>query len=220
MKIKVCGMRHAENIEQVGALPIHFMGFIFYEKSPRCVKNTDDILTTFPADLTRVGVFVNADIDFVLFKTHQFDLNAVQLHGSETPQYIEDLSKEMKAKLKVAALSDVEIIKAFPVGEDFDFEELKPYTSLVNYFLFDTKTPNHGGAGVKFDWNILKKYDLDVPFLLAGGISEQDAKLVNSLNINQLYALDLNSKFEIEAGLKDVKKLHQFILELDSSHTN
>ena len=207
MKIKVCGMRHAENIEQVGALPIHFMGFIFYEKSPRCVKNTDDILTTFPADLTRVGVFVNADIDFVLFKTHQFDLNAVQLHGSETPQYIEDLSKEMRAKLKVAALSDVEIIKAFPVGEDFDFDELKPYTSLVNYFLFDTKTPNHGGAGVKFDWNILKKYDNEIPFFLSGGIDITDIGSILQLNKFNIHAIDVNSKFEIRPGLKDINKI-------------
>jgi phosphoribosylanthranilate isomerase len=215
LKIKVCGMREAANIQAVGFLPIHFMGFIFFEKSSRYVTDDIDTISTCPEDLTRVGVFVDADIDFVLEKIDKHELNAVQLHGKETPQYLEDFSIKLKTKLKMEAINDIEIIKAFSVDEHFDFDVLKPYEGLVNYFLFDTKTPQHGGSGQKFDWSILTKYDLDIPFLLAGGISERDVDLVKSLNINQLYGLDLNSKFEISPSLKDVEKLRKFISEIN-----
>jgi phosphoribosylanthranilate isomerase len=211
LKIKVCGMREAANIQAVGFLPIHFMGFIFYEKSSRFVTDDIDTISTCPEDLTRVGVFVDADIDFVLEKIDKHELNAVQLHGKEAPQYLEDFSTKLKAKLRMEAINDIEIIKAFSVDEHFDFNVLKPYKGLVNYFLFDTKTPQHGGSGQKFDWSILTKYDLDIPFLLAGGISEHDVDLVKSLKINQLYGLDLNSKFEISPALKDVGKLRKFL---------
>ena len=213
LKVKVCGMRDPTNIEAVSVLPIHFMGFIFYEKSPRFVTHTYDI-SSCPDDLTKVGVFVNAEMEYILHKIDQYDLDAVQLHGSETPQYIADFSKELWLKLKLMANIDVEIIKAFSVDSDFDFETVKPYSELVKYFLFDTKSPHHGGAGIKFDWSILEKYDSEVPFLLAGGISENDVEVIKSLTINQLYGLDLNSKFEIEPALKDVGKLKIFLEKL------
>jgi phosphoribosylanthranilate isomerase len=216
MKIKICGMRNPSNIEAVAALPIHFMGFIFYDKSPRYVAPSDDI-STCPDDLTKVGVFVNADIDFVLHKMDAYDLDAVQLHGSETPQYIEDLANKMWSKMRFVANSDIEIIKAFPVDSAFDFETVKPYQELVKYFLFDTKTPQHGGAGVKFDWSILERYDSEVPFLLAGGISENDIEAIAQLKSQnpQLYGLDLNSKFETEPALKNVEKLESFLSGLN-----
>ena len=213
LKVKVCGMLDPSNIEAVSALPIHFMGFIFYEKSPRFVTQTHDI-SACPDDLTKVGVFVNAEIEYILHKIDQYDLDAVQLHGSETPQYIADFSTELWLKLKLMANVDIEIIKAFSVDSDFDFETTKSYSELVKYFLFDTKSPQHGGAGIKFDWSILEKYDSEVPFLLAGGISENDVEIIKSLTISQLYGLDLNSKFEIEPALKDVEKLKTFLEKL------
>ena len=206
-------MRDPSNIVAVSALPIHFMGFIFYEKSLRFVTHTHDI-SACADDLTKVGVFVNAEIEYILHKIDQYDLDAVQLHGSETPQYIADFSTELWLKLKLMANVDIEIIKAFSVDSDFDFETTKSYSELVKYFLFDTKSPQHGGAGIKFDWSILEKYDSEVPFLLAGGISENDVEIIKSLTISQLYGLDLNSKFEIEPALKDVEKLKTFLEKL------
>ncbi len=216
LKIKVCGMREAGNIAEIGALPIHFMGFIFYEKSPRFVTDAIEVLRSCPEDLTRVGVFVNADIDYVLDKILEYELNAVQLHGTETPLYIHDLAVFMWKKHKIQPNIEVEIIKAFSVDEQFDFDKTKDYKGLVNYFLFDTKTPNHGGAGIKFDWSILKKYEGETPFLLAGGITEHDVEAVLQLEseITQLYGLDLNSKFEIEPALKDEEKLKRFVEKL------
>ena len=218
MKIKVCGMREAANIASVSALPIHFMGFIFYDKSPRFVTDAIEVLRSCPDDLTRVGVFVNADIDYVLDKILEYELNAVQLHGSETPLYVHDLAVFMWKKHKIQPNVEVEIIKAFSVDYDFDFNKTKDYKGLVDYFLFDTKTPNYGGAGIKFDWSILKKYQGDTPFLLAGGITEHDVEAVLELEkeMPQLYGLDLNSKFEVEAALKDVEKLRGFIEKVHS----
>ncbi len=213
LKIKVCGMRNAANIAEVGALPIHFLGFIFYDKSPRYVMDAIETLRSCPEDLTRVGVFVNADIDYVLDKIIEYELNAVQLHGSETPLYVHDLAVLMWKKHKIQPNVEVEIIKAFSVDEQFDFNKTKDYKGLVNYFLFDTKTPQYGGAGIKFDWSILNKYEGETPFLLAGGITEDDVEAVLQLEeeMPQLYGLDLNSKFEVEPGLKDVEKLCGFI---------
>lgn len=213
-------MREAANIAEVGALPIHFIGFIFYDKSPRYVMDAIETLRSCPDDLTRVGVFVNADIDYVLDKIIAYELNAVQLHGSETPLYVHDLAVMMWKKHKIQPNVEVEIIKAFSVDEDFDFDKTKDYEGLVDYFLFDTKTPSrqigmqaHGGTGIKFDWSILKKYTEETPFLLAGGITEHDVEAVLKLQaeIPQLYGLDLNSKFEIAPALKDVAKLRGFI---------
>lgn len=206
-------MRQAENIAAVGALPIHFLGFIFYPKSPRFVTDATESLRSCPDDLTRVGVFVNADIDFVLDKIIEYELNAVQLHGTETPLYVHDLAVFMWKKHKIQPNVEVEIIKAFSVDDSFDFNKTKNYEGLVNYFLFDTKTPLGGGSGIKFDWSVLKNYTSDIPFLLAGGITENDVDAVLTLQeeMPQLYGLDLNSKFEIEHGLKDVEKLRGFI---------
>lgn len=213
LKIKVCGMREATNIAEVSALPIHFLGFIFYDKSPRYVMDAIETLRSCPDDLTRVGVFVNADIDYVLDKIIEYELNAVQLHGSETPLYVHDLAVFMWKKHKIQPNVEVEIIKVFSVDEHFDFDKTKDYKGLVNYFLFDTKTPQYGGAGMKFDWSILKKYEEETPFLLAGGITEHDVEAVLKIKAEmpQLYGLDLNSKFEIEPALKDVEKLRGFI---------
>ncbi len=218
LKIKVCGMREAANIAAVGALPIHFMGFIFYEKSPRFVTDATETLRSCPEDLTRVGVFVNADIDYVLDKIIEFELNAVQLHGTETPLYVHDLAVFMWKKRKIQPNVEVEIIKAFSVDADFDFNRTKDYEGLVDYFIFDTKSPLGGGSGIKFDWSILKKYTSDIPFLLAGGITETDVEAVLELAAEtpQLYGLDLNSKFEISPALKDVEKLRGFIEKLQN----
>ena len=212
-------MREAANIAEVGALPIHFMGFIFYEKSPRFVTDAIEVLRSCPEDLTRVGVFVNADIDYVLDKILEYELNAVQLHGSETPLYVHDLAVFMWKKHKIQPNVEVEIIKAFSVDEYFDFNKTKDYKGLVDYFLFDTKTPQYGGAGIKFDWSILKKYQEKTPFLLAGGITENDVEAVLELEkeMPQLYGLDLNSKFEHAPALKNIEKLKLFIEKLKAS---
>jgi phosphoribosylanthranilate isomerase len=205
LKIKVCGMREATNITAVSALPIDYMGFIFYEKSPRYATDFKATQT----NILKVGVFVNAPFDFILNKIIDFDLKMLQLH-TETPQAIQDL-KQFLSKNGYAAMP---IIKVFSVGETFDFNQLNDFKEITNYFLFDTKTPQHGGSGLQFDWNLLKQYHLEKPFFLAGGIQSSDVDTIQNLNLKQLYAIDLNSKFEIRPALKDVALLSAFISKI------
>jgi phosphoribosylanthranilate isomerase len=207
LKIKVCGMREAANIAEVAALPIDYMGFIFYDKSPRYVTDFKATKT----DKTKVGVFVNADFDFILNKIVDFDLKMLQLH-TENPNMI----KRLKQYLSNHGHTAIQIMKVFSVGENFDFTQLADYEEVADYFLFDTQTPKHGGSGLKFDWNLLKQYNLEKPFFLAGGISATDASAILNLNLKNLYAIDLNSKFEIRPAFKNAQLLSEFISQINS----
>jgi phosphoribosylanthranilate isomerase len=209
MIVKVCGMRDANNIKALLKLPIDYMGFIFYEKSPRYVG---DILAT-PINIgtiKKTGVFVKADIDFIVEKTKTYQLNALQIHWDAPPQYI----LALKSNLQHNGLHNIAIWKAFSVDDSFDFDITKAYEGIADIFLFDTKSPQGGGAGVKFDWSILHNYKGTTPFLLAGGISEHDAEAIRNLQIPTLLGVDLNSRFEIEPALKDIPKLRKFIKAL------
>jgi phosphoribosylanthranilate isomerase len=202
MKIKVCGLKYPNNLNEVSKSGADFVGMIFYDKSPRFVDGSVSFDEARTIKTHKVGVFVNEPIYSVLNTIAHYDLNLVQLHGSESPEYCQELKSYSK------------IIKAFGIDADFDFQMLKSYENNVDYFLFDTSTPNYGGSGEQFDWDLLKNYRLNVPFFLSGGISSENIQTLKQLNITQLYGIDINSKFEISAGLKDVNKVKQFIDQL------
>ena len=204
MLVKVCGMREPKNIEQVAQLGVDMMGFIFYPKSPRYVSY---VLARSDADrkVCRVGVFVNDSIPEILDKIHSFSLNAVQMHGNESRELCEQLSE---------ANGDIKIIKAISVSNAGDIQKYKEYVGAVDYFLFDTKCKTVGGSGQQFDWRILDEYDGDVPFLLSGGIGPEDAFRIRTFHHSQCVGIDLNSRFEIEPGVKDVEKLNKFLNEI------
>lgn len=207
MKLKVCGMKYVENIQQIAALKPDYLGFIFYDKSKR---NFEGIIPQLPKEIKKTGVFVNEYLEIVVSLIEEYQLEAVQLHGDESIDYIEKL-KEYVPK--------VEIIKVFGIKDDFDFEILKSYETIVDFFLFDTKGKERGGNGVTFDWSVLKNYNSTKPFFLSGGIGLQQIKEVqNILNTDlPIYALDVNSKFEIEAGLKSVKNIKKFKNEISTN---
>jgi phosphoribosylanthranilate isomerase len=202
MKIKVCGLKDIKNIKKVTEAGIDFVGMIFYNKSPRFVNDSLSFDEARQINTKKVGVFVNEPLYSVLNSIAHYDLDFVQLHGKESPEYC----KEIKTYIK--------IIKAFGIGDDFDFKSLRSYQNEVDYFLFDTAGSGYGGNGMQFDWDLLKKYDLNVPFFLSGGISEEHIQAIKQLNIKQLYGIDINSKFEISPGLKDEDKIKQFVNEL------
>ena len=196
MKIKVCGLRDKDNIQAVAALVPDYMGFICYEPSPRYVKDiSTDVLTDLPASVYKTAVFVNEKEETINALIDQFGFNAIQLHGSENP----DFANSFRDK--------VSVFKAFGLNADFDFEQLNNYANKVDYFLFDTKTDLHGGSGKTFDWRVLDKYKLDTPFFLSGGLSLDNLEEVNTINHPQFYGVDLNSKFETSPGVKDIEKL-------------
>jgi len=198
MKIKVCGMRSLENIDELMRLKPDYMGLIFYAKSPRYVGDlqmTD--LHNIPDNVIKTGVFVNEDIAVINSLINQLGLGAVQLHGSESP----GICHQLRSKAIV--------IKAFGVDQNFDFEHLTNYADSVDYFLFDTKTDAHGGSGQIFNWQVLTNYKLDVPFFLSGGLSLENIENIKHIKHPDFYGVDLNSRFEIEPGLKDIDKLRE-----------
>ena len=195
MMIKVCGMRDAENIREVEALGIDLMGFIFWPKSSRYVSERPTYL---PTQCKRVGVFVDEDIETVTRIADEYALDFVQLHGHETPSYC-------------AQLNGKHLIKAFNIATAADFEATKPYEGIVDHFLFDTKGKSVGGNGEKFDWNVLKDYVGETPFLLSGGIGPDDAERLKAFHHPKCIGIDLNSRFEIEPGIKDIIKLETFL---------
>ncbi len=202
MKIKVCGMRDADNLAALVELQPDFVGFIFYDKSPRfAAEQLDEAqLKAIPRSTKKVGVFVNANPDYILKIVKKYDLQLVQLHGNESP----DFCKNLKNK-------GINIIKAFAIDEAFNFSSLNNYKPHCDFFLFDAKGQNPGGNGFAFDWNILNRYDNEKPFFLSGGLSLENIEQAAQLEGLRIYGFDVNSKFEHEPGLKNIEKLAQLL---------
>ena len=197
VKIKICGMRESENIKQVSTLRPDYIGFIFYESSPRYVG--DDFRMPFVDKIIKkVGVFVNAPVDTMKEAHREHRLDYLQLHGSEPIEVCE--------QLKSAGIS---LIKVFSVDDNFDFAATKPYTRCVDFFLFDTKGKYYGGNAKAFNWTILQKYDQAKPFFLSGGLSPDNIGLVEKIKELNIHALDINSGVELTPGLKDITKVQK-----------
>ena len=204
MKLKICGMKYHNNILKVAALKPNYLGFIFYDKSPRFVTEP---LPEISKNIKKVGVFVNSTIETIITIINNYDLQAVQLHGQETPEFCQKLQKKQ-----------IEIIKVFSIKDQFDFNQLSAFENLVDYFLFDTNGPNPGGNGYCFDWSILNQYNSKTPYFLSGGIGVDDIKSIqnfkNSAAAQHCFAIDVNSKFELKPAYKDDVKLKQLMQQL------
>ncbi|WP_408046316.1 phosphoribosylanthranilate isomerase [Tenacibaculum crassostreae] len=210
-------MKHIENIQQVAELQPDYLGFIFYEKSPR---NFEGIIPELPQGVKKVGVFVNEYVEIVVSLIQEYQLDVVQLHGEESVEYIKKL-KEVFQTAEEEQISQlkkkrnpktIEVIKVFGIKEEFDFSVLKPFEEVVDYFLFDTKGKERGGNGVTFNWKVLENYDSKTPFFLSGGIGLEEVSEVQKLMKLSLpiHALDVNSKFETQPGVKSIKDIKKF----------
>src|SRR5688572_1194693 len=205
MRAKVCGMTQMEQVEQLPGLGATFAGFIFYPKSPRYVfrhLTTTDLRRE--NNINKVGVFVNASVDEVLLMVDECRLHMVQLHGDETPRQCEKIADY------------VSVVKAFRVSENDNIEwMIRPYMEVCDMFMFDTMGAGYGGTGKKFNWSMLQDITVGKPFFLSGGIEPGDESSL--LNFAQepvgkaLFAVDINSKFEISPGVKDMEKVGTFI---------
>lgn len=193
MKLKVCGLTEEENISQVMNQFPDFIGFIFYEKSPRCVTDLKASYVRGLSGALKVGVFVNALTEDIKSSVDFYGLDMVQLHGHEPLSQVKDLKK--------AGLS---IIKAFRVMDQLP-TEMEDYAPYCDLFLFDTYTPKFGGSGRQFDWSILS--EVSHPFLLSGGIGKEDLERIKKLDLKHLVGLDINSKVEVSPGIKDIEKV-------------
>lgn len=214
-QLKVCGLTKLNQIKELIDLKIDFLGFIFYEKSPRYVLNHLSLKQISEINHQgKVGVFVNEELEKIIKISEQANLNFIQLHGDES----EDFILELRQKLN----SEIKIIKVIRVGSEktevkieikkiFDSAQTDNHQpKTINYLMFDTDSKAFGGTGKTFDWNILNEIEIPVPYFLSGGISLENINRLSTIN-HQPIALDINSKFEIEAGNKDLEKIKEFI---------
>lgn len=204
MKIKVCGMRYADNIREVSGIPVEYMGFIFYDRSPRCCRGIDPgILGSLPESVTPVMVSVDMPEEELLQLASLFGFGTLQLHGGEPPEMCRRLREQGFKVWKAIAAKSAESIRR---AED--------YADAADLFVFDTASSKYGGTGQKFDWEILNSYHLHVPFMLSGGIGLEDAAAVKAFSHPELIGVDLNSRFEVQPGRKDADRLARFVSSL------
>lgn len=217
VKLKICGMKHLENIQEVASLHPDYLGFIFYEKSPR---NFEGIIPEIPLSTKKVGVFIDANIDFIKKKINQYNLEIIQLHGDESVDYIKELKTnclvERSRDLEVRFSQELIIWKVFSIKDEFDFELLKLYEGVVDAFLFDTKGKQKGGNGYTFNWNVLKEYNSKTPIVLSGGIGLDELTQLERILKTDLpiQVIDVNSKLEESPGLKSIKKVKEFVTRI------
>ncbi len=199
MKLKVCGLNNRENILEVLECKPDYIGFIFYNKSPRYIGGLDSGFVKSISSAKKVGVFVNETENIILGCVLRYGLDFVQLHGDESPEFCQMIN------------TSVPVIKAFQINDAFDFSIVKKYESVCEYFLFDTKSENFGGSGKTFNHSKLAEYKLEKPFFLSGGI---DTAMLDEISLltthySSLAVLDVNSKFETAPGIKDINKLKE-----------
>ncbi|WGK63853.1 phosphoribosylanthranilate isomerase [Croceiramulus getboli] len=190
-----------ENVVEVASLRPDYLGFIFYEKSPR---NFTRSLPALPDGIQRVGVFVDASPAFILDQYTSLNLHVIQLHGAESADFVQGLRQQLP--------EDIQIWKVFSIRDQFDFDRLQPYEGLVDAFLFDTKGQQPGGTGLVFDWSVLRGYSSTTPIVLSGGIGLEQWPAIEDLLASELpiAVIDVNSRFESAPGLKAIEPLKNF----------
>lgn len=222
MLIKVCGMREPENIRQVKDLGVNLIGMIFYAKSPRYVSSIPvsagiipnmvdrNVAESVKGGVKTVGVFVDEMPQTVVTQAYNYGLDYIQLHGNESPVYIENLKRTLVPDI----LPDVKIIKALSIREADDVKRWRQYEDTADVLLFDTKCETMGGSGKQFDWTVLEHYDGELPFLLSGGIGPEDVERVKKYCHPRCIGIDINSKFEDAPAQKNVEWLREFITKV------
>lgn len=206
INIKVCGITRWEDMKQLGEMGVQYGGMIFYDKSPRFAEGKMDAgkVRAFKK-IKKVGVFVNADKNYILKQVEKYQFDLLQLHGEETPSFCNELRQYLP------------IIKAFRIKDENDLKKLDNYTGVCDYFLFDTYGKLYGGNGRVFNWKLLDEYKNEVPFFLSGGIGMGEVEQIKSFSHPALFAVDVNSRFETEPGIKNINELKQFICRLNSN---
>jgi phosphoribosylanthranilate isomerase len=203
MKLKICGIAQQENMLEVAALGPDYMGFIFYPPSQRDVSEKIEHLSfsDIPAEIKKVAVLVDMPLQQAIRLVEKYGFDLVQLHGNESPGYCLEMKRHTM------------VIKVFRIMDRLP-DNLGLYEDCCNYFLFDTKADKPGGTGLTFDHSVLKNYHLDILFFLGGGIGPEHADELLSLGHPMLYAIDINSRFEIKPGIKNITLLKEFINEI------
>ena len=205
MKIKVCGNTLPQQVTALDDIGITFAGFIFYPKSPRymAMKISADKMRQIKGKIIKVGVFVNPAYEELMKTVEDYRLDMVQLHGDESPKFCDRIADY------------ISVIKAFRMSDNDSVHHMtQPYADVCDFFMFDTLGAGYGGTGKKFDWDMLQKSPPQKPYFLSGGIElSDDVKLGNFITTaagEKLFAIDINTKFEISPGVKDVANIKKF----------
>ncbi len=206
LKLKVCGLTDLENIKQLLELRPEMIGLIFYSTSQRNVspKNASALCDIIPPEVKRVGVFVDSELPFITEIIEKCKLNFIQLYHQDISAF-----QELRSKVK--------LIKAISVNTAADLLSAEEYSDKADLLLFDAKGENAGGNGIKFDWRILEKYKGKTPFILSGGIDSDDANTIKKIDHERFYGIDINSKFEVAPGIKNIKTIQHFKTKLYES---
>ena len=199
-------MRDAENIREVERLSIDMMGFICWPRSPRYVSEAPAYLPK----CERVGVFVNPTLYEIQKRMETFDFSYIQLHGSESAEFCQAVREKTGCK----------VIKAISISSEADLALADQYEGFADLLLFDTKCTSFGGSGKQFSWDILRDYRNALPFLLSGGIGPEDAERLRQFHHPKCLGFDINSRFEIEPGIKDIEKIRTFIKSIQTYEQN
>jgi phosphoribosylanthranilate isomerase len=213
MRVKVCGMTQLDQVRKLDEMGLDFAGFIFYPKSPRYVGKhiKGDQLKKARLRLGKVGVFVNSGYEEVMKLVDEYGLDMVQLHGDETPRYCDQLANY------------VSVIKVFRLGENDPIDWItRPYLESCDMFLFDTLGVGYGGTGKKFNWEVLMSASVDKLFFLSGGIEPDDQEKLKEFSAapvaSKLFSIDINSRFETSAGIKDLDRIGLFVDSLNGTN--
>ncbi|RYY62844.1 MAG: phosphoribosylanthranilate isomerase [Chitinophagaceae bacterium] len=208
-RIKVCGMTLPDQVNALDEMGVDLAGFIFYPKSPRYMREKlpPEKIKRIGGRIAKVGVFVNAPYDEMMRTVEDYRLDMVQLHGDETPFFCE----------KVA--NYVTVIKAFRLTDNDPIDWItRPFNDSSDMFMFDTMGSGYGGTGKKFDWNVLNDATMQKLFFMSGGIEPGDEEKLKAFEAgetgNKLFAIDINSRFEISPGVKDIEKVRAFVTSM------
>lgn len=212
-RLKVCGLTKPDQIQELISMKVDFLGFIFYEKSPRYVLNHLSMEEISNIDHHgKVGVFVNEETDIILQIVQQAGLNYIQLHGDESNDFIAELRQKLNPEIgiiKVIRIGNNAAENKIKIKQAFNFQPTTCNLQPVTCYLFDTDSKAFGGTGKQFDWNILNEFEIPLPYFLSGGISEDNIRNMETLK-QKPFALDINSKFETEPGSKNIEKIKKF----------
>jgi phosphoribosylanthranilate isomerase len=208
-RIKVCGMTLPEQVNALDEMGVDLAGFIFYDKSPRFMRNkiSPEKMKKIGGRIAKVGVFVNEDYEKLMKTVEDYRLDMVQLHGDESERFCE----------KVA--NYVTTIKAFRLSDNDPIEwMIRPFHDGSDMYMFDTLGSGYGGTGKKFNWSLINGISINKLFFLSGGIEPGDEeKLIEFSSLEtakKLFAIDINSRFEVTAGVKDMVKINAFVSTL------
>lgn len=202
LKLKVCGLIQLEQIQELISMNTDFLGFIFYEKSPRYVLNHLSLKQISTINHNgKTGVFVNENVEKITETAETAKLNFIQLHGDEDGNFIAELREKLNPEVGI-----INVIRIGNQNPDELQKTINDQPSAVNYLLFDTDSKAFGGTGKTFNWNLLNEIEILLPYFLSGGISEENIQNISVLH-QKPFALDINSKFETEPGIKDVERI-------------